>query len=73
MVKSCSFETCFQGRGADDYWSEDYDQSQNCARGERIAELRAKVHFLLFKDKDKDKFKDKDNYKYKLYKGGENC
>ena len=34
-----------QGRGADDYWSEDYDQSQNCARGERIAELRAKVNF----------------------------
>ena len=33
-----------QGRGADDYWSEDYDQSQNCARGERIAELRAKVN-----------------------------
>ena len=36
-----------QGRGADDYWSEDYDQSQNCARGERIAELRAKVTRLF--------------------------
>ena len=40
-----------QGRGgADDYWSEDYDQSQNCAKGERIAEIRAKVQlsFLHF-------------------------
>ena len=37
-----------QGRGgADDYWSEDYDQSQNCAKGERIAEIRAKVHLLI--------------------------
>ena len=37
-----------QGRGgADDYWSEDYDQSQNCAKGERIAEIRAKVHLFI--------------------------
>ena len=37
-----------QGRGgADDYWSEDYDQSQNCAKGERIAEIRAKVHIFI--------------------------
>ena len=53
-MKSSSFETWSQGRGAEDYWSEDYDQSQNCARGERIAELRAKVHILLFNDNDKD-------------------
>ena len=29
--------------GEEDYWSEDFDQEQNCAQKERIAELQDKV------------------------------
>ena len=29
--------------GEDDYWGQNYDQNQNCAQRERIAELKPKV------------------------------
>ena len=47
MVIVVSRCTVGQGRGVDDYWREDYDQSQNCVMGKRITELRAKVDFII--------------------------
>ena len=32
-----------RGPGNDDYWSENFDKEQNCAKKERIAELQEKV------------------------------
>ena len=36
-----------RGPGSDDYWSEDFDQEQNCAQKERIVELQGKVECLI--------------------------
>ena len=44
LVRSTGGNRSLQVRTEDDYWSEDYDQSKNCAQGDRIAELRAKVY-----------------------------
>ena len=34
-----------RGPGNDDYWSENFDQEQNCVQKDRIAELQGKVEF----------------------------
>ena len=39
-VKNDQIENLKQARGgSDDYWDEDFDQGQNCAQKEKIAEL----------------------------------
>ena len=43
-MRTSGGNSSLQVRGAIDYWSEDYDQNQNCAQQDRIAELRAKVY-----------------------------
>ena len=43
-MRSTGGNRSFQVGTLDDYWSEDYDQNKNCAQGDRIAELRAKVY-----------------------------
>ena len=43
-VKNDQIENLKQARGgSDDYWDEDFDQGQNCAQKERIAELSNNV------------------------------
>ena len=44
LLRTSGGNSSLQVRGAIDYWSEDYDQNQNCAQQDRIAELRAKVY-----------------------------
>ena len=36
-----------RGPGSTDYWSENFDQEQNCVQKERIAELQEKVERLI--------------------------
>ena len=44
VIMWSTFEAQAQARfGEEDYWSQDFDQEQNCAQKERIAELQDKV------------------------------